>query len=160
MLFRSWLEGWHHEHNTFLSGLSHTQLTALVQRMKAWYESELMVTKRMRTAGVQFLAGTDVSQWNHMVAGASLHDELARMVEAGLTPLEALLTATINPATYLRIEDRAGTISVGKRADMVVLDADPTERIQNSRRISAVVLGGRLIDRAALDTLQIGRAHV
>ena len=150
---KDWLDGWHHEHNAFLSSLSLSELAALVQRMKAWYESELMVTKRMRAAGIQFLAGTDVSQWNHMVAGASLHDELERMVEAGLTPLDALRAATINPAMYLRIESTAGTIAVGKRADVVILDADPTKRISNSRKISAVVLGGRLIDRSALDAL-------
>ena len=83
---KDWPDGWHHERNAFLSDLSQSHLAALVQRMKAWYESQLVVTKRMRTTGIGFLAGTDVSQWNHMVPGASLHDELARTVEAGLTP--------------------------------------------------------------------------
>ena len=94
----------------------------------------------MRAAGVAFLAGTDVSNWNFTVPGISLHEELAQFVEAGLTPLEALQTATINPAKYLAIEDSAGTVAVGKRADVLILDSDPTENIANTKRISAVVL--------------------
>jgi hypothetical protein len=72
------------------------------------------VTQRMHKAGVKFLAGTDVSQWNFLVPGLSLHDELARLVETGFSPLEALQTATINPAEYLSITD-AGTVAAGKR---------------------------------------------
>jgi imidazolonepropionase-like amidohydrolase len=87
------------------------------------------------------------------VPGVSLHDELARFVEAGLSPLEALQTATINPAQYLGITDSAGTVAPGKRADFLVLDADPTENIANTKRISAVILGGQLLDRNKLNQI-------
>src|SRR5437763_592749 len=109
----------------------------------------------MHQAGVKFLAGTDVSNWNFMVPGFSLHDELARFVEVGLSPLEALQTATINPVTYLGADD-AGVIAAGKRADFLVLDADPLQDISNTRRIAAVALGGEVITRQTLDGLLEG----
>jgi imidazolonepropionase-like amidohydrolase len=105
----------------------------------------------MNRAGVTLLTGTDLSGFKWISPGASLHDELALFVDAGLTPMEALQTATRNPARFLHVE--AGTIEVGKRADLVLLDANPLADIRNTRRISAVVLDGTLFDRTRLDTL-------
>jgi imidazolonepropionase-like amidohydrolase len=124
--------------------------------MEATHRAKIDLVRRMHDAGVGFLAGTDVSNWNFTVPGASLHSELQWFTEAGLTPLEALQTATLNPAKYLGIENSSGTVEVGKRADLLVLDADPTERIANARRISAVVLSGRLVDRNELDRILDG----
>jgi imidazolonepropionase-like amidohydrolase len=70
-----------------------------------------------------------------------------------MTPLAALKTATINPATYLHLETTLGTVTVGKRADLVLLDANPLADIASVRRINAVVLAGRLFKRADLDKL-------
>jgi imidazolonepropionase-like amidohydrolase len=70
-------------------------------------------------------------------------------VAVGLTPLEALQTATINPARFLSATDSLGTITVGKLADLAVLDANPLTDIGNTARVHAVVLNGRLIDPAA-----------
>ena len=80
-------------------------------------------------------------------------------VEAGLTPIEALQTATLNPAEYLGMSD-AGAITPGKRADLLILDADPTADIMNTRRISAVVLGGRPIERHELDEMIVAARNV
>jgi imidazolonepropionase-like amidohydrolase len=110
----------------------------------------------MREAGVPLLAGTDTPS-PFSFPGSGLHDELELLVEAGLSPLEALQTATRNPARFLgRLRD-LGTVEKGKLADLVLLDADPLKHIGNTRRISAVVIGGRLLDRRALDRLNSGR---
>ena len=72
---------------------------------------------------------------------------------AGLTPAEALRAATISPARYFGLTDSLGTVAVGKVADLVLLDANPLADIANTKRIHAVILGGRLLDRVALDGL-------
>jgi imidazolonepropionase-like amidohydrolase len=97
----------------------------------------------MHRAGVGILAGTDFSDWA-LVPGVDLHNELALFVEAGFTPMEALQTATVEPAKYLGRLETQGTIEKGKLADLVLLDADPLEDISHTRKINAVVLGGRL----------------
>jgi len=107
-----------------------------------------VVTRDMAAAGVGILAGCDA-----MIAGFCVHDELAKMVDGGMTPFAALQTATINPARYLGRESTLGTIAPGRSADLVLLDANPLEDIANVRRIRAVVTGGRLLDRGELDRL-------
>jgi len=82
-----------------------------------------------------------------------LHDELELLVQSGLTAREALYSATLEPAKFLGMADTGGSVDVGKRADLVLLDADPTKDIHNARRINAVVLDGRLLRRADLDAL-------
>jgi imidazolonepropionase-like amidohydrolase len=101
-------------------------------------------------AGGTLLAATDVSV-PMQVPGISLHEELELLVEAGLTPLEVLQTATLNPARVLGLVDSLGTIEAGKLADLVLLDANPLADIRNTRRIRAVVADGRLYRRADLD---------
>ena len=107
-----------------------------------------VVTRDMVAAGVGILAGCDA-----LIAGFCVHDEVATMVSAGMSPLAALQSATVNPARYLGMEQRLGTVAVGKRADLVLLDGNPLADITNMRRVRAVVLGGRLLDRPALDQL-------
>ena len=103
--------------------------------------------------GVKVLAGTDTPPQPYLFPGSSLHEELALLVKAGLTPLEALRAATINPATFLREQQQRGSIDRGKAADAVLLRANPLADIANTREITAVVLNGRYLDRATLDTL-------
>jgi len=98
------------------------------------------------------LAGSD-SPNPFVYAGFSLHDELGLLVRAGLTPAEALRTATINPATFLEVTDSLGTVAPGKVADLVLLDANPLTDIGNTKRIRAVIQGGRLLNRRALDAM-------
>jgi imidazolonepropionase-like amidohydrolase len=102
----------------------------------------------LKNAGVKLLAGTDMPQ-AFVYPGFSLHDELALLVQSGLTPLEALRTATYNPAEFLGALDSLGTVAQGKLADLVLLDADPLADIHNTRRISAVIANGRVFDSAA-----------
>jgi len=118
------------------------------------FEQHLTILRAMHRAGVPILAGTDVA-WGvpFTYAGFSLHDELALLVRAGLTPAEALQAATINPARFFGKENDLGSIQVGKLADVVLLDADPLQDIHNTTRISGVFLSGRYLDRAALDKL-------
>jgi hypothetical protein len=106
----------------------------------------------MADAGVLILAGSDAGT-PLVFTGFAVVDELELMVDAGLTALQSLRSATINPARWLRAEDDFGSIAPGRRADLVVLDANPLERISNVRRIAAVVRDGRVLDRAALDRL-------
>jgi imidazolonepropionase-like amidohydrolase len=104
----------------------------------------------MRSAGVTLLAGTDLGA-PLVVPGLSLHDELAALVnDAGLSPIEALRAATLGPARAMGLTDSLGTIEIGKLADLVLLDADPTAAIGAARRVSAVVLNGRLFDAYAI----------
>jgi len=74
-----------------------------------------------------------------------LHDELALLVDAGLTPMEALQSATLCPAKYLGKLDSLGTVESGKIADLVLLNANPLEDIRNIQKINIVIIGGRLI---------------
>jgi imidazolonepropionase-like amidohydrolase len=112
----------------------------------------------LNEAGVLLLAGTDVGI-PALIPGISLHEELELLVEAGMTPLEALRTATINPARVLDLADSLGSVEVGKLADLVLLDADPLADIRNTQRIRAVVADGRLYRRADLDRLLPENAH-
>jgi imidazolonepropionase-like amidohydrolase len=105
-------------------------------------------TRELNDGGVKLLAGSDMPQ-AFVYPGFSLHDELALLVRSGLTPLAALRAATYNPAEYLGALDSLGTVSEGKLADLVLLDADPLADISNTRRISAVIANGRLFDAAA-----------
>jgi len=124
----------------------------LVTRKK-FIEKELEVVGMLHKAGVPFLAGTDTPAGVHIFPGYSLHEELERFVAAGFTPLEALQTATINPAHFFGMEDQAGTIEKGKFADLVLLSANPLEDISNTQKIAAVVVNGRYIRRAELDKM-------
>ena len=106
----------------------------------------------MRRAGVQFLAGTDTGN-PYCFPGFSLHDELVLLVQAGLTPVDALRAAILNPAKFLGLEATLGTIGKGKLADLVLLDANPLDDIRNTQRIQAVVSNGRFQDLDALDKM-------
>ena len=108
---------------------------------------------RMRAAGAPILAGTDLSEEGRwQIAGHSLHNELLLLVEAGLSPMEALVAATSAPAEVFGLDD-LGTLQTGQRADLVVLDADPLVDIRNVRRIVGVMSGGAYLDRSKLDSL-------
>jgi imidazolonepropionase-like amidohydrolase len=116
-------------------------------------QMELEMTLAMHRAGVPFLAGTDTAAGVHIFPGFSLHDELALFVQAGLTPVEALQTATRNPAQFLGRLSDLGTVQAGKIADLVLLDANPLDDIHNTRKIRAVVLAGRYLSRSDLDEM-------
>ena len=104
----------------------------------------------MYRAGVAILAGTDAMNPG-CFPGFSIHDELALLVNAGLSPLAALQAATRNAAQSMGQLDRRGTVEVGKIADLVLLDADPIADIHNTRSVRAIVLNGKLYPRESLD---------
>jgi len=106
----------------------------------------------LHAGGVTILAGTDLGN-PYLVPGASLHDELAELVDVGLSPLEALRSATLNPAIVFGLADSLGAVAEGMVADLVLLDANPLDDIHNTRSIEAVMLNGRYLDRSALDSL-------
>ena len=100
------------------------------------------------------LAGTDAAWYQpYTFAGFSLHDELVLLVRAGLTPAEALQSATINSARFLGMERDLGTIERGKVANLVLLDADPLADIHNTTKILEVFLAGKEFPRPALDQM-------
>ena len=108
-------------------------------------EWSLSLTKKMYESGVPFGAGTDVPI-NLSIPGYSLHSELEMLVKAGLQPIDAIAAATIKPAQYFSLEKELGTIDVGKRADMVLLDADPLRDIRNTKQIHLVVSKGQILE--------------
>jgi imidazolonepropionase-like amidohydrolase len=126
--------------------------TGGVDAWKPRVERRLRLIGDMHRAGVSLLAGTDANN-PYVVPGFSLHDELALLVRAGVTPLEALRTATLNPARFLNATDRFGSIERGKIADLVLLDANPLRDITATQRIHAVISNGRHLPRATLDVM-------
>ncbi len=114
------------------------------------FEMNLGFLRAMQAAGVPILAGTDCLN-PFCLPGFSLHDELQLLVRAGLKPIDALRAATINPAKFQNKEHDFGSVTEGKQADLVMLDANPLNDISNTRKIVAVILRGNLLDRQALD---------
>ncbi|MBC7895043.1 MAG: amidohydrolase family protein [Cytophagaceae bacterium] len=132
----------------------------LFDQRKREVANRLRMPADLHRGGARLLAGTDVdTTFPFLFYGFSLHDELGLLVKGGLTPIEALRTATINPAEFLHREKDLGTVETGKLADLVLLDANPLELISNTQKIAAVVANGRylpdpelkkLLERAAL----------
>jgi len=149
----SWKDGtW----KRFTEQIMHDFNTDDLATRKRFVEKELEVVNEMHKAGVPFLAGTDTPPGVYIFPGFSLHEELQRFVAAGFTPLQALQTATINPAKFLGMEEDLGTIEPGKYADLVLLDGNPLEDISNTQQIAAVIVNGRYINRAGLDKMLSG----
>jgi len=126
--------------------------SALLELAKVRFRESMKLVGRMHRAGVHILAGTDAMN-PRCFPGFSLHDELAMLAGAGLTPLAALQACTRNAAQFMGQLDRRGTIEAGKTADLVLLDKDPLADIHNTRSIEALVLHGKLMPRAALDAM-------
>jgi len=121
---------------------------------RTFVDHELGLVRRLHAAGVPFLAGTDTPAGVGVTPGISLHLELQRFVAAGFTPLEALQTATINPARFYGKVSNYGSVQSGRIADLVILRANPLEDIANTRTIAGVVADGRYWSQADLETLR------
>ncbi len=124
---------------------------------KTGFKRNLDLFTQLYRQGAKMLAGTDCLN-PYVFPGFSLHDELALMVQAGMTPTDALACATTYPAEFLR-EGHRGQIAQGEPADLVLLQADPTVDIHNTTKIAAVVRAGRYLDRAELDALLASCAY-
>jgi len=147
---RSAVEGWR---KTAVTRATDTDSAARAAEERA--TKRLALIKRMYDAKIPFLAGTDAPAGYDLVPGASLHRELQLFVRAGLTPLQALQTATINPARYFGKTAEWGTVEAGKVADLVVLRANPLVDIANTRAGAAVVAEGRYYSPRELDRVRL-----
>ncbi len=147
---RQSVEGWR---RTALTRLEVTDSAARAAEERA--RRRLAFIKRLYDAKIPFLAGTDAPQGYDLVPGVSLHRELQLFVRAGLTPLQALQTATLNPAIYFGRTAEWGTVAPGKTADLVVLARNPLIDIANTRSIVAVVADGRYCSSRDLDRLRL-----
>jgi hypothetical protein len=125
-------------------------LFGLREEMKEEAARDLALVSEMRRAGVQFLAGTNGPSTNSF-PGFSVHQELELLVKGGFTPLQALQTATFNPALYMAKLDRYGVVERGRIANLVLLEANPLSDIRNTQKISGVVLRGTYLSRSELD---------
>ena len=135
------------------------RLEAMTDEVRALAQDSIALDRRTfamaHAAGVPILAASDASFANpYLFHGFSLLDELDLYVAAGLTPREALYTSTVAPPRFFGLTDQDGTIAPGRRADFVLLDANPLDGLQTLRRPRAVVLRGRLLDRSALDAIE------
>lgn len=115
----------------------------------------LSLAMAMHDAGIPIMAGTDTTAPN-VFPGFSIHEDLFFMVQAGLTPMEALQAATSVPAQFLGRASQQGSIAPGKRADLLLLDANPIDDIRNTQKIRAVILKGKVLERSDLDALLAG----
>ena len=107
----------------------------------------------MNRAGVKILAGTDSGSVPFVLQGFSLHDELQLLVESGLSPIEALQTATKNASECVGSQDSLGTVEEGKIADLILLEGNPLSSIANTKKINSVFFNGQYFDRRRLDTI-------
>ena len=114
---------------------------------------ELQLTKIFDESGVKMMVGTDYGG-GLVVPGVSIHQEFALLEEAGLTPLRILQMTTIEAARFLRLDGDLGSIAVGKRADLILLSANPLESTANFSKIVGVVRSGHLFDSVSLEGLK------
>ena len=137
----------------FTKGILADLDTDPVAYRRQFVQKEFEIVGAMHKAGVRLLAGTDTAAAVDVLPGFSLQTELEYFVRVGLAPMEALQTATRNPASFLGLENELGTVEKGKLANLVLLDANPLTDIQNTRKIFAVVFNGRLLTRVELDQM-------
>lgn len=135
-----------------MSGFTGDVLDTFVKSAKSKYLFELGLIGKMNKKGVKLLAGTDFPN-PYVFPGFSLHDELSLMVRGGMSELDALRTATLNPAIFMNKVNDFGSVEVGKLACLVLLNKNPLENIENIGSIEAVILRGRVIDRTKLDKM-------
>jgi imidazolonepropionase-like amidohydrolase len=148
----SWRTGaWHQFTEEIMAGY---RTDSLASRQEYWHRN-LTMTGALYRAGVPLLAGTDAAPGVFVVPGFSLHEELAELVEAGLTPMDALAAATSNAGRFFGRDD-IGRIAPGAHADLVLLSKDPSRDIHNTTTIVAVVANGRVFDHAGIAQLLDG----
>jgi cytosine/adenosine deaminase-related metal-dependent hydrolase len=146
--FRYVSPGWHKVWNFWFQGtasgsIAHAELSGSISATR-------QLIKALQDAGAGLLLGTDPPML-YMVPGFSVHRELAAFVRAGLTPYQALATGTKNVARFFGTLDETGTVAVGKRADLVLLNGNPLQDIGNTAQPAGVMIGGRWLPRLEID---------
>ncbi len=119
---------------------------ATEERRLRWVEVRDKLVKAIVDSGGKVMTGSDTPEW-FLTYGFTLHRELESLVAAGLTPWQALQASTANPAEFLKASREWGTIERGKRADLLLLEANPLADIRNTTKIDAVIIGGRWLDK-------------
>ena len=132
--------------------LPQESIESYVERVKSIIEESKTVTKNLYDRGGIILLGTDTNN-PFIVPGFSIHDELFNLVEAGLTPYEAIKAGTYDAAEFLNILEEAGTVEENKNADLVLLDGNPLDDIANMKKIEGVMLMGRWISKSEIDDM-------
>lgn len=117
------------------------------------FRKRLQFIGMCRRAGVQIIAGTDGVGTGTLLPGFGLLHELELLAEAGLTPIQVIQAATINAARALKKDKELGSLEAGKFADLVILSSNPLVDIRNTSKVDGVMIGGRLLDRKALDEM-------
>jgi hypothetical protein len=125
-----------------------------IDKFDKFVKFHVLLVKACKAAGVPMVVGTDVGL-SGIAAGFAVHDEMSLLVEAGLTPEEALTSATRLSATWLGIESIVGTVEIGKRADLILLDANPLIDIKNTRKIAGVFINGQWLEKATINATLI-----
>ena len=143
-------EGYLRAHRAYWDSARTPQRTKV--RMKRYVDVRNRLLKAFQDSGGKVLAGSDTPEWFHSY-GWGLHRELQSLVGAGLSPRQALAAATSTPAEFLGVSDQLGSVAKGKRADLILLSANPLTDIGNTQKIEAVVVRGRWLDRSQLDTM-------
>jgi hypothetical protein len=139
---------------TLQASIVHSLDTDPLAVREKFVDHELQIVRKLHAANVPFLAGTDTPAGVDVIPGVSLHLELQRFVAAGFTPLEALQTATLNPAKFYNKLNDFGGVEKGRMADLVLLKANPLDDIANTLTISGVVTDGRYLSQGELEQLR------
>jgi imidazolonepropionase-like amidohydrolase len=142
------IEVWNQKLNPFTKD----QINTFSNSRRERYLFELNLIGKMNARGVKFLAGTDFPN-PYVFPGFSLHDELSLMVKGGMPTIDALRTATINPAIFMNKKADFGSVEIGKLASLVLLNKNPLENIDNTKTIETVIVRGKIYDRRALDLM-------
>jgi imidazolonepropionase-like amidohydrolase len=142
------VEVWNQKLNPFTKD----QIDAFSNSRRERYLFELSLIGRMNKNGVRFISGTDFPN-PYVFPGFSLHDELSLMVKGGMPILDALKSATINPAIFMNKTNDLGSVEVGKLASLVLLNKNPLENIENTQTIETVIIRGKVYNRNALNLM-------
>lgn len=127
---------------------------AILSERRREFANRIKMPADLHRGGAKILAGTDAdSNFAFLFFGFSLHDELELLVKGGLSTLDALRAATLNPAIFLKREKELGLVEAGKLADLVLLDANPLDDIKNTKKVNAVIANGKYLPKPELEKL-------
>lgn len=143
------LARWH----GFDSYLSSTLTDSTPELRENGRQIRRLLVKGLHDAGAGLLLGTDSGGFPYVIPGFSIHTELQNLVEAGLTPYEAIQTGTRHPAEFLNALDQFGTVAIGKRADLILVTGNPLENITHLQNLAGVMVGGQWLTQAELQQL-------
>ncbi len=115
------------------------------------YISQMALIDHLNKMGVMLLAGSDFAGMPYVYPGIGLQEELFLLVQAGLSTQQALRTATINPAIYMSVQQLYGSISIGKYADLIILEKNPLEDIKNIQAINSVIFKGKVVHSSPVE---------